>query len=59
MTNIPKQSGSMQEFANPLASGGFFGLEQVGNSINTITPIPEPGTWAAAFMRWRKRKQVS
>ena len=60
----------MQQFANPLAPGGFFGLEQVGNSINTIntiTPIPEPGTWAAAallaggaaFMRWRKRKQVS
>ena len=67
MTNIPSQSGSMQQFANPLAPGGFFGLEQVGNSINTITPIPEPGTWAAAallaggaaFMRWRKRKQVS
>lgn len=57
----------MQQFANPLAPGGLFGLEQVGNSINTITPIPEPGTWAAAallaggaaFMRWRKRKQVS
>ena len=62
MTNIPSQSGSMQQFANPLAPGGFFGLEQVGNSINTITPIPEPGTWAAAallagsaaFMRWRQ-----
>jgi hypothetical protein len=42
MTNIPNQSGSMQQFANPLASGGFFGLERVGNSINTITAIPEP-----------------
>ncbi len=49
----------MQQFANPLAPGGFFGLEQVGNSINTITPIPEPGPRAAAFMRRRKRKQVS
>ena len=37
---------------------------RVGNSINAV---PEPGTWAAAallagaaaFMRWRKRKQVS
>ena len=45
MTNIPNQSGSMQQFANPLAPAGFFGLEQVGNSINTITAIPEPSTY--------------
>jgi hypothetical protein len=51
MTNIPNQSGSMQQFANPLATGGFFGLEQVGNSINTTTTtaIPEPSTYVAAI----------
>jgi hypothetical protein len=68
MTNIPKQSGSMQEFANPLASGGFFGREQVGHSINTITAIPEPSTYVAAIgllalmlwpLRHRLRAKVS
>jgi hypothetical protein len=49
MTNIPNQSGSMQQFANPLATGGLFGLEQVGNSINTTTAIPEPSTYVAAI----------
>ena len=52
----------MQEFANPLASGGFFGLEQVGHSINTITPIPEPSTYVAAIgllalMLWPLRRR--
>ena len=50
----------MQEFANPLASGGFFGREQVGNSTFTITAIPEPSTYVAArglhsFLRQRQR----
>jgi autotransporter-associated beta strand protein len=57
-------------FANGLG-GGTFSLAQSGNDLNLIftaaPPIPEPGTWAAAallaggaaFMRWRKRKQVS
>ena len=66
MTNIPKQSGSMQEFANPLASGGFFGREQVGHSINTITAIPEPSTYVAAIallalralMLWPLRRRL-
>jgi hypothetical protein len=39
----------MQQFANPLAPGGFFGLEQVGNSINTTNAIPEPSTYVAAI----------
>jgi hypothetical protein len=39
----------MQQFANPLATGGLFGLEQVGNSINTTTAIPEPSTYVAAI----------
>jgi len=60
MTNIPNQSGSMQQFANPLASGGFFGLEQVGNSINTITAIPETSTYVAAIalMLWPVRRRL-
>jgi hypothetical protein len=29
--------------------GGFFGLEQVGNSTFTITAIPEPSTNVAAI----------
>jgi hypothetical protein len=53
----------MQQFANPLASGGFFGLEQVGNSINTITAIPEPSTYVAAIallalMLWPLRRRL-
>ena len=53
----------MQEFANPLASGGFFGLEQVANSINTITAIPEPSTYLAAIgllalMLWPLRHRL-
>jgi hypothetical protein len=68
MTNTPNQSGSMQQFANPLASGGFFGREQVGHSINTITAIPEPSTYVAAIgllalmlwpLRHRLRAKVS
>jgi hypothetical protein len=63
MTNIPNQSGSMQQFANPLATGGFFGLEQVGNSINTTTAIPEPSTYVAAIgllalMLWPSRRRL-
>jgi hypothetical protein len=63
MTNIPNQSGSMQEFANPLATGGFFGLKQVGNSINTTTAIPEPSTYVAAIgllalMLWPSRRRL-
>jgi T5SS/PEP-CTERM-associated repeat protein/autotransporter-associated beta strand protein len=59
-------------FANALG-GGTFSLLTSGNNLNLMftaaggAPIPEPGTWAAAallvggaaFMRWRKRKQVS
>jgi hypothetical protein len=53
----------MQEFANPLAPGGFFGLEQVGNSINTTTTIPEPSTYVAAIgllalMLWPLRRRL-
>ncbi|MFM7375111.1 MAG: PEP-CTERM sorting domain-containing protein, partial [Chthoniobacterales bacterium] len=60
-------------FLNPLA-GGVFSLENDGNSLNLLftpsgpgpSPVPEPGTWAAAamlagaagYMRWRRRKQV-
>ena len=52
-------------FANALAPGGFFGVEQVGNSINLTYTVPEPSTYAlialagagAALMRWRKRKR--
>jgi hypothetical protein len=59
-------------FANELG-GGTFSLAQSGNDLNLVftaaggAAVPEPGTWAAAallvggaaFMRWRKRKQVS
>jgi autotransporter-associated beta strand protein len=59
-------------FANAL-NGGSFSLAQSGNDLNLVftaasgAPIPEPGTWAAAallvggaaFLRWRKRKQVA
>jgi hypothetical protein len=53
MTNIPNQSGSMQEFAN----------QQVGNSINTTTAIPEPSTYVAAIallalMLWPLRRRL-
>jgi hypothetical protein len=53
----------MQQFANPLATGGFFGLEQVGNSINTTTAIPEPSTYVAAIallalMLWPSRRRL-
>jgi hypothetical protein len=51
----------MQQFANPLAPGGFFGLEQVGNSINTITAIPEPYIVALgllALMLWPLRRRL-
>lgn len=52
-------------FANALAPGGFFAVEQVGNSINLTYTVPEPSTYAlialagagAALMRWRRRKQ--
>jgi PEP-CTERM motif len=52
----------MQPFANPLAPGGFFGLEQVGNSTFTITAIPEPSTYVAAIgllalMLWSLRRK--
>ncbi|MBJ7260214.1 MAG: PEP-CTERM sorting domain-containing protein, partial [Chthoniobacterales bacterium] len=48
--------------ANPLAPGGFFGLEQVGNSTFTITAIPEPSTYVAAIgllalMLWSLRRK--
>jgi len=59
-------------FVNGLG-GGTFSLITAGNNLNLVfiaaggAPVPEPGTWAAAallvggaaFMRWRKRKQVS
>ncbi|MBJ7260156.1 MAG: autotransporter-associated beta strand repeat-containing protein, partial [Chthoniobacterales bacterium] len=59
-------------FANALA-GGSFSMAQNGNNLDLVftanggTAVPEPGTWAAAallvggaaFLRWRKRKQVS
>jgi fibronectin-binding autotransporter adhesin len=59
-------------FANALG-GGTFSLLTSGNNLNLMftaaggAAVPEPGTWAAAallvggaaFMRWRKRKQVS
>jgi hypothetical protein len=59
-------------FANALG-GGSFSLLTSGNNLNLMftaaggAAVPEPGTWAAAallvggaaFMRWRKRKQVS
>jgi hypothetical protein len=53
----------MQQFANPLATGGFFGLEQVGNSTFTITAIPEPSTYVAAIgllalMLWPLRRRL-
>jgi hypothetical protein len=60
-------------FANGL-NGGSFSMGTNGNDLNLIftaatgpAAVPEPGTWAAAallaggaaFLRWRKRKQVS
>jgi autotransporter-associated beta strand protein len=59
-------------FANAL-NGGSFSIAQSGNDLNLVftavggAAVPEPGTWAAAallvggaaFLRWRKRKQVS
>ncbi len=57
-------------FSN-LLNDGTFSVLQSGNDLNLVftpaAPIPEPGTWAAAallaggaaFMRWRKRKQVA
>jgi MYXO-CTERM domain-containing protein len=62
-------------FANGLG-GGTFSLAQSGNDLNLVftaaggpgpSPVPEPGTWAAAallvggaaFMRWRRRNKVS
>jgi autotransporter-associated beta strand protein len=62
-------------FANALA-GGTFSMGTSGNNLNLIftaagapgpSPVPEPGTWAAAallaggaaFMRWRKRAKVA
>ncbi|MEY3481328.1 MAG: hypothetical protein RIQ71_2103, partial [Verrucomicrobiota bacterium] len=60
---------------NNALSGGLFTLAASGNDLNLIftaaggpgpSAVPEPGTWAAAallagaaFMRWRRRKQVS
>jgi hypothetical protein len=62
-------------FANGL-NGGSFSLAQSGNDLYLVftaaggpgpSPVPEPGTWAAAtlliggtaFMRWPKRAKVS
>jgi T5SS/PEP-CTERM-associated repeat protein/autotransporter-associated beta strand protein len=62
-------------FANGL-NGGSFSLAQSGNDLNLVftaaggpgpSPVPEPGTWAAAallvggaaFMRWRRRAKVA
>ena len=54
-------------FANALAPGGFFGLQQQGNVISLTYTVPEPSTYAllalaagaAGYVRWRKRKKVS
>jgi fibronectin-binding autotransporter adhesin len=62
-------------FQNALASGWGFNVVQDGSNLNLVysqnasgpSPVPEPGTWAAAallvggaaFMRWRKRNKVS
>ena len=60
-------------FSNDL-NGGTFSLEVDGNSLNLLftpggspgpSPVPEPGTWAAAallagaagYVRWRRRKE--
>jgi autotransporter-associated beta strand protein len=58
-------------FANAL-NGGTFSIVQNSNDLNLVftsasAPIPEPGTWfaaallagGAAFLRWRKRREVS
>jgi len=62
-------------FANAL-NGGSFSMGTNGNDLNLIftaatgpgpSPVPEPGTWAAAallvggaaFLRWRRRAKVS
>ncbi len=55
-------------FANDLG-GGMFSVAMDGNNLNLVfspgsSPIPEPGTWAAAallagtagFVRWRRRR---
>ena len=61
-------------FANALNGGSFSIAQSIdGKDLNLVftsaggAPVPEPGTWAAAallvggaaFMRWRKRKQVA
>lgn len=56
-------------FANALAPGGFFGIEQQGIAINLTYTVPEPSTYAllvlsaaaigAHIVRRRKSKKVS
>ena len=54
-------------FANALAPGGFFGIQQQGNVISLTYTVPEPSTYAllalaagaAGYVRWRNRKKVS
>ncbi len=66
LVNIGAANGT-GGFAN-LLEDGTFAVLQSGNDLNLVftssTPIPEPGTWAAAallaagttFMRWRKSR---